>query len=178
MKALLKNKNIYKYVSIGAISIGLISLTRYFHKQSKLLASSCYAITGAIINQISFSSVNFTLLLNVKNKSDITFTVVNQKYTIFVNGMFVADIIKKDRIKVYSQNNTTLKIDVQFNPQDLLKKGLENIDLLLADKKKMVIQIKGSLSLKAGLVSLKNYQIDEVLKMSDLLDNKKKNTKC
>ena len=171
-------KDIYKIGIIGGIGLGIIGVMAYFAKQARLLQDACYTVSGAIVNEMSLKNFSFTMLLNIKNKSEIDFTVTNQRYNIYVNKMLVAKIEKPNSITVIANGNTTINIDVKFNPQDLLKQGLENMVYLLKDKKNIVIEIKGFLSLKAGLVNVKDYQVDERISLSDLLTPSNKKTTC
>jgi len=171
-------KDIYKIGIVAGIGLGVIGIMAYFNKQVNRLMDACFTVTGAVINQMSADNFAFTLIMNIKNKSEIDFTVTNQRYNIYINKMLVATIEKPNDIKVMGNGMTTLKIDVKFNPQDLLKQGLENIIYLLGDKKKIVIEIKGYLSLKAGIITVKDYQVDERLSLAELLNPSPKNEVC
>ena len=160
--------NITKIVIGGAIGVGMISLISYFYNQTKKLQEACYTIVGAVINEISFNNMNFDLLISISNQSDLSFKIDNQFYSIYVNKMLVSSIENKEKVSIGARNKSTIKINVTFNPQDLLKKGIENITSLLLKKDSLVIEIKGTLSLRAGIVSLKDYQIDERLSMKEL----------
>ena len=171
-------KTEYKIAVLGGIALSFIALTSYFSKQANLLKDACYTVTGAIINEMSFNRVSFTMLLNIANKSDIDLTVNNQRYNIYINKMLVAKVEKKEKVKVRARGKTTVNIDVKFNPQDLLKKGMENISYLITNKDKLIIEIKGYLSLNAGVVKVKDYEVDERLSMKELLSPAPKTEKC
>ena len=171
-------KTVYKISIIGGLGLGLIAVMAYFSKQSKLLSDACYTITGAIIHEINFNKVSFTMMLNISNNSDIDVTITNQRYHIYVNKMLVAKIDKPERVKVRANGKTTVNIDIKFNPQDLLKTGMQNIASLIQDKEKIIIELKGYLSLKAGLISVKDYEVDERLSLAELLAPTPSKEKC
>jgi len=168
----------YKVGIFGGVALSLIMLSSYFNRQKKLLMDACYTVAGAIINEINFNVVNFTMILNISNKSDIDFSVTNQSYNVYVNGMLVAKIDKEDIIKVLARGRSTVNIAVSFNPQDLLKQGMQNIANLISNKNNMIIEIKGYLSLQAGAVSVKDYQVDERLTLGELLAPNPEKDKC
>src|SRR3990167_10572004 len=166
--------NIKKIAIISGLGLAAIAVMAYLNKQTTLLKNACYTIAGAIINEISLTRMIFTLILNISNKSDIDFVVTNQKYNIYVNEMLVAVIENKNDIKVNSNGMSTVNIEVSFNPQDLLQKGRQNIALLMQDKNNIIIDIKGFLSIQAGFINVKNYEIDERLSLQELLSPSKK----
>jgi LEA14-like dessication related protein len=167
-----------KIAIIGGIALVGLSLAAYFNKQMRLLREACYTLAGAIINEISLTNVSFTLVLNISNKSDIDFTVTNQSYNIYVNDMLVATIDKKEDVRVLARGRSTVNINVAFNPQDLLSRGMQNIANLVRNKNNMIIEIKGYLSLSAGAVSITDYQVDERLTLAELLAPTPKEEKC
>ena len=168
----------YKVGIFGGIALGLIMLSSYFNRQKRLLMDACYTMAGAIINEISTETVSFTMILNIANKSDIDFSVSNQSYNVYVNGMLVAKIDKEEVIKVLARGRSTVNINVSFNPQDLLKQRMQNIANLIRSKNNMIIEIKGYLSLQAGAISVRDYQVDERLTLGELLAPTPKEQKC
>lgn len=168
----------YKIAIFGGIALAGIALVSYFNRQMELLRDACYTMAGVIVNEIAFDNVSFTMMLSISNKSDIDFTVTNQSYNVYVNDMLVAKIDKEKNIKVLARGKSTVNINVAFNPQDLLSRGMQNIANLLKNKNNMVIEIKGYLSLSAGAVSIKDYQVDERLTLAELLAPPIREEKC
>lgn len=171
-------KTPYKIAIIGGLGLGLVAIMAYFNKQANLLKEACFIVAGAIIHKISFDRVSFTMLLNISNRSDIDFSVINQKYNVYVNKMLVATIENPEKVDVKARGKTTVNIDVKFNPQDLLKQGIQNITALIQNKDNMMIEIKGHLSLKAGMISVTDYQVDERLTLKEILSPSKDSQKC
>jgi len=167
-----------KHIIFGALGVAIIGVATYMATQYKLLKNACYVVAGAIVNKLSLSQVKFTLLLNVKNNSDIDFTITNQQYDVYVNEMLVSKVDNPENTEIFSNGSTTFKINVDFNPQDLLKVGLENIEKLLLDKDKLVIEIVGKLSLRSGIVILNNYPIEERLTFKELLTKDSQTEVC
>ena len=168
----------YKIAILTAVGVGIVGVSSYFNRQMNLLRDACYTLAGAMINEISFSKVSFTMILSISNKSDIDFTITGQEYNIYVNSMLVATINNPEIVKVLARGRSTVNIAVSFNPQDLLKQGMQNIAALIGDKDSMVIEIKGYLSLNSGIVSIKDYKVDERLTMKELLSDISKPEKC
>jgi len=165
-------------IAIGGTAVlALLLLSAWVTKQAKALYDACFTVAGAVIHTISMDKMDMDLLINIANKSDVSFTVTNQNYQVYINKMLVATVNNKENTTVVSQGNTTMKINVKFNPQDLLKKGIENIANLINNKESMVIEIRGFISIGKGLVSFNDYRVDETLLMKELLSTPK-NSKC
>ena len=167
-----------KIIIGGASLLGIVLVSAWVAKQAKALYDACFTVAGAIIHTISFDKMDMDLMVNIANKSDVSFTVINQDYQVYINKMLVAEITKNDNIKVVSKGNTTMKINVKFNPQDLLKKGIDNITNLINNKDRLVVEIRGTISIGKGLISFNNYRVDETLLMKELLSSPKNNKKC
>ena len=165
-------------IAIGGTAVlAIVILSAWVAKQAKALYDACFTVAGAVIHTISIDKMDMDLLINIANKSDVSFTLTNQNYQVYINKMLVATVNNKENTTVVSQGNTTMKINVKFNPQDLLKKGIENIANLINNKESMVIEIRGSISIGKGLVSFNDYRVDETLLMKELLSTPK-NSKC
>lgn len=167
-----------KVIIGGGLALLSVMVMAYLHKQAQALYNACFTMAGVVVHTISFDKMDFDVLMSIKNKSDISFNITNQNYLIYVNKMLVATISNPENVTVYSRGISTTKINVQFNPQDLLQKGLENISKLIKNKDTLVVEIKGTISIGVGFVSYKNYRVDEKLLMKDLLSGTKSNTKC
>lgn len=162
----------------GGLTLIAIAALAYLNKQAKALYDACFTIAGAVVHTISFDNMEFDVLMSIKNTSDMSFTITNQNYNIYVNKMLVAEVENKENVKIASNGKSNMKINVKFNPQDLLKKGIENIAALLKNKDSLVIEVKGNISIGAGIVPFKNYKVDERLLMKELLSPSKKTNKC
>ncbi|PIZ50436.1 hypothetical protein COY27_07175 [Candidatus Woesearchaeota archaeon CG_4_10_14_0_2_um_filter_33_13] len=165
-------------IAIGGTAVlAIVILSAWVAKQAKALYDACFTVAGAVIHTISIDKMDMDLLINIANKSDVSFTLTNQNYQVYINKMLVATVNNKENTTVVSQGNTTMKINIKFNPQDLLKKGIENIANLIKNKDSLVVEIRGSISIGKGLVSFNDYRVDETLLMKELLSTPK-NSKC
>lgn len=167
-----------KIIAVGTAITSIILLSAWAAKQAKALYDACFTVAGAVIHTISTDKMDMDLMVNISNKSDVSFTITKQDYQVYVNKMLVAEVSKKENITVVSKGNTTMKINVKFNPQDLLKKGIENIANLIKNKDSLVVEIRGTISIGKGLISLNDYRVDETLLMKELLSPPKNNKKC
>ncbi len=159
---------------IGA-TIGVIG---YLKKEFERLEGACYAIAGGVIHTFGLNNVKITLFFKIVNKSDISVEISNAIFNIYVNKMFVSTVKKSNKQLLKGGGETILMVDVEFNPQDLLKVGINNISPLLTDKDKLVITIKGSFDAVAGLVKLKSFPFEQSITLKELLTPADTALKC
>ncbi len=167
-----------KALLVGGVIGGVIALIGYFKKEFDRLENACYTISGGVIHTLGLSKVKITLFFKIVNKSDISVEISNAIFNIYVNKMFVSKIVKSNKQLLKSGGETILMVDVDFNPQDLLKAGVNNISPLLTDKDKLVIGIKGSFDAVAGIIKLKSFPIEESITLKELLTPSDTPKKC
>ncbi len=173
MNRLLRNSLI-----IGGILGTTAGIVIYFKRQFKKLADSCYTISGGVIHNIDLNDVKISLIFQIKNMSDLSVIVENIEFNIFVNNMFVTKVLKKQKQILYSNSDIPFHLDVNFNPQDLLKAGLNSISTLVTDKSKLIIGIKGKFDVQMGVVKIKDYKFDQKISLQELMKPKQNRQKC
>lgn len=154
----------------GGLAIAAISLYAYFKRQYNLLYNSCYAITGGVIHSLGLDKVKISLFFKIVNESDLTIEISNMDFNIYVNNMFVTKIVKNPPQTLLSKSDAVIKLDVEFNPADLLRAGLSSIEPILYDKEKLVITTKGTFSAKTGIVTLKKFPFSYDITLKELLE--------
>ena len=159
-----------KIVFWSAIGLVLGAVSIYLMKQFKLLAGSCWAFSGAMVKSLAISKVELTILLKIWNRSAIDILLRSQKYNIYVNNILVSKIANVTPVTLKGKSTQTLSLDVMFNPNDLLKAGWSAITDLITDTSKILITIKGELSLKSGLIAFKTVNIETTMSLKEMTD--------
>src|SRR5690348_8508014 len=108
------NRILRNSLTIGGIVTASTLLIIYFRNQFKLLADACYNIVGGTVHNISQNDVKITLFFKIKNKSDLSVTLSNAIFDVYVNNMFVSKVLRKEKQKILSNSDIIFKIDVQF----------------------------------------------------------------
>lgn len=163
---------------IGGLLVATTALVLYFRRQINLLYNACYTISGGIIHSLGLDKVKMTLFFKIVNESDLSIEISNMNFNIYVNGMFISKIVKPEMQMLYSQSSATIKLDFEFNPKDLLRAGLTNIEPILYDNEKLVITTKGFFSAKTGGISLKNFPFEENITLKELMTPDPNARKC
>jgi len=163
---------------IGGLLVATTGLILYFRRQMNLIMDACYTISGGVVHSLTMNSVKMTLFFKFVNESDLTIQVSDMVFNIYVNNMFVTKILKPDLQTLYSKSDAIIKLDFEFNPKDLLRAGITNIEPLIYDKEKLIIGIKGYLSAKTGIVKIKKFPIDEKITLKEILTPSLNPKKC
>lgn len=154
---------------IGGLAVAGIALIAYFKRQYNLLLNACYTISGGVVHSLGLDNVKITLFFKIVNESDLTIEISDMMFNIYVNKMFITKMLKPDKQVLYSKSDAVIKLDFEFNPKDLLRAGLTNIEPILYDKEKLVITTKGTFSAKTDIIKMRNFPFDESITLKELL---------
>ena len=163
---------------IGGLAVAGIAILAYFKRQYDLIYNACYTIAGGVVHTLGLNSVKITLFFKVVNESDITIEISDMIFNIYVNKMFVTKVLKPDVQMLYSKSNAIIKIDFEFNPKDLLRAGLTNIESILYDKDKLIITTNGTFSAKTGILKLRDFPFEESITLSEIMTPSTAPKKC
>lgn len=147
-----------------------VVVTAYAARQLYLLYQASFKVVGAQIGTLSTKSIKIVLDVELDNAGDISATVSNQHYDIYLNNIQVSTIDSADIIHINSNGATIIPINIDLAPDKILKIGTQNLADLLTDRSKIVLDIIGYLSVKTGPVSLKNYPISVKYTLQQLID--------
>jgi len=186
----------HKWLIGGGIGALLLGAGIYAWRQAQQLYHAIYTIAGIIVKNVSLYDINFTLLLKIENKGGLSVDVTKQSYDVFVNKMFVAHIEypsaeqlqacansaditackKKYITRIAHNESSTMPLNVQFNPADLLKAGMQNINTILSNQQDVIINIKGKLTFVTDPLNIKmtDFPFEETLTLADIVKNSAK----
>jgi LEA14-like dessication related protein len=109
-----------KYIIAGAI--GLLTLTGAMaYIQYKKVMDFLIKVKGIKIRALSPTLINFDLLINLTNKANIGYTILNQKYKVFINNVEVSDLVSNYTAKVPAKGNVDLPVNVTIDPVKVVR---------------------------------------------------------
>lgn len=153
----------------GVIAAVFTAVGIYAYRQYKLLYNYCYAMTGAVIKSFGLNKIAMTIMVKLKNRSDITIELGDQSYDVFINDYYISTIKYTKPASWVSKSSVTFPLDLEFAPKDLLKAGLKNIQEFVTDKNKIIIKIVGFVNAKAGVISIKDLKFEYEMSLAELL---------
>lgn len=142
----------------------------YGARQFYLLYKATFKVVRTKIKAISSGQISLVVFAEIDSKSDVSAVVNGQHYDVFLNNELVSRIDAIERIHINSNGKTIIPININFNPSAVIKTGVANLANLLLDRSKVVIEIKGYLSMKVGIVELKNYPVNIKYTLQELID--------
>lgn len=170
-----------KVILFGSLALlttfGIATMVHFKNQYNKIL-NACYTISGGVIHTLGLAKVKITLFFKVVNESTLTIEISDMVFDIYVNNMFITKITKPDAQTIYSHSDAVVQLDFEFNPKDLLRAGIANIEPILVDKEKLVIELKGTFSGKTGALKFKQFPINEKITLKELLTPSGNKKKC
>lgn len=104
-----------KYFITGAIALVTISGAYLYWQYTKLME---YAIkfAGIKVKNASLTNVNLDIYLTFSNKSNLSFSISEQEYKVYLNNIFLTEISKPSTQKIGAKSVSPLTVNVDFNP--------------------------------------------------------------
>jgi LEA14-like dessication related protein len=120
IKKKVMEQNNRKYIIAGVI--GLITLSGALaYIQYKKIMDYVIKVKGIKIRALSPTLINFDLLINLTNKANIGYTILNQKYKVFINNVEVSDLVSNYTAKVPAKGNVDMPVNVTIDPVKVVK---------------------------------------------------------
>jgi len=153
-------------VGLGLLGIGTYV---YYRQQVKLLMAMKYSLNNIVVLEKNKDKIVLQITLNVKNDSEIDFTLSGWQFNVLINGEEISritDTNKNITINAYG-GVSQIAFNVAFNPS---KFGL--LDLLasvISTGKSTLISINGNISIFSGFLSTKKSPINITKKLKDFI---------
>lgn len=156
-------KSVVTKLGIGVVMIGVFAYTLDFIlKQVRKLVNTTFDFSGVRINSLQLDKVSITLFWKVVNKSDISATISNQDFDIYLNGRFIKKVGYANPVEIKANKTTYLPTYVVFNADDLKKIGIGDAGLLLTKegRKRLNLLVKGTFTVKTSIFEVKKFPFE------------------
>ena len=150
-------------IGIGVVVIGVLAYTvNYVMKQVRLLVNTEFDMAGTKINKLSLNEVSITLWWKVINKSDISITVSEQVFDIYLNGKFIKKVGNAIPVKIKAHADNRIPTYIVFSPKDLLSMGYENMGKFLTKegRKTLNLQVRGTMNVSTSVFDVKKFPFE------------------
>ncbi len=162
----MNKKRVILLVLFTLILAVLIFLAVQYYK----LYDAPWDFAGTQIKEKSFSKVSFAVFFKIKNSGFASASVTGQDYDVFVNDKFLSKIINYNNVFIAANSNTYLPLLIEMKLQDLIRVGFSNFDAILNDKSKVIIKIKGTLTLKTlWFITIKDRDFEEIMTLEEIM---------
>lgn len=158
-----------KYIPL-LIILAIVVLISYLFWQVRLLAKSKWTPAGYFVKSLGLDKISLYLFFNLNNKGDISLTVAEQNYNIYINGMFVSNVQNPADTTIYANSESRLPFLIDVKTNDLLKAGINNVSALVdkAERDKIKVKIAGVLTIKFGPMTVKKLAFEQESTLGDM----------
>ncbi len=160
----------YKKLAFLAIAVSAVSgIAFYFIRQGELVKQTCFNFKTALVAKLTLQKTIVQLVLELKNKSDIPFTVTALNLDVAINGIPVSKIYTVMARDIPAKSAKDFPVIVEFSPQDLVKKvkdqvkavaNLKSILAMASNPQQVVFTFKGTMSVKSSVFVFGSLSID------------------
>lgn len=134
--------------------IGVVSISgAYLYLQYQKLMNYEISFKSIKINSISLKKFDFNLFLNFKNKSNLKFALVKQKYDVYVNGVYLTTLKNDSTNEVLPNSDSVIGLNVQFDPKEAIQRLKLTATSLLTQNDKIMVKIVTKMQVKYGFLS-------------------------
>lgn len=145
--------------------VGLAIVGTVVYYQYKKIIDYIIGFRNVKINKITATDVSFDLFLNFTNKAKVGYDIESQKHDIYINNVFVTSLINNAPTHIAPASVSVLGLNIQFNPQDALKKINKTFVAVLSNPNAIMIKIDTKMKVKIGFVKVSiPYVYEDTLK--------------
>lgn len=156
------------FITIGALGLGY-GLYQYYLTQGAILYKYKYEVVGVTIKKASLKEVELQVDVEVVNDSEISATLTNYYFDIFLNGEKVA-VIQNASVDQYLEKNggtSYFPMKVIIDPSKFVKGNV--VTGLLESVKNSTIEQRGYFGFKKGLLRFNKIPFSYTYKVKDFI---------
>jgi hypothetical protein len=137
-----------------ASGVGIIgyALYRYYKKQIDFLKDYEYKVTGLRLVTLTSDNASFDVDTRITNISNVEAKVTEIYLDLYVNNALVGNINEVKDILVKANGSSDFSFRISFNPKIVLK-NIINIVTLSVALKDVVVNLKGYIKVKSGIIT-------------------------
>ena len=153
-----------KYVIAGSLVVVSFTLAAIYLQYKKIMDYSL-GFSKIKVKTLGLKLVNFDLFLTFTNKSNLSFDLVEQDYSVYFNGKFVSKMVNYSTNHIDKNSTSVIGINVQFLPKDVMNALGKDYAQLVAAPMDYKIQIQMKMKIKIfGLKLSIPYTYENTLK--------------
>jgi LEA14-like dessication related protein len=145
-------------IGLGVFLIGLTAITlNFILKNVRKLVNLKFDYKDTSVNKINLKEISLTMNWKCTNPSDFNFTIKNQVYDVFLNGVFIRKVGSSAETEVYGRGTSIIPTNVYITTKEVLRITGENLGSFLTEegRKKTKLKVEGTFDVKTPLFTLK-----------------------
>lgn len=133
--AKISKKKLIIFGSLAAVSLVLGGI--YLQKQIKKALEYSYSFSRFVVNKISLQSLDFNVFYNLKNPSNIKYTITRIDINVLIDSTIIASMVNTNEQVIAPKSTTEIGVNVDIKPADLAKGLGEKWTTILANAEKI-----------------------------------------
>lgn len=161
-----------KNIIIGASVIGL-GIGAFLYYQYLQLMKYVIKVKGISVKRLGLKDINFDVLLNFTNESDVKIDIVQQKHKIYINDTEISNVVNYNTNIIQPNSTSIIGFNVSIDPTKILNILKVDYLQLLADPNKVNLLIDMNFKVRLYFFNV-NINYEYQIGLKDLIDLTKK----
>jgi LEA14-like dessication related protein len=159
-------RKVFVLVGLGGLAFGIY---KYYLTQLQILELWDYRLLGGRVKKASFSELIIQLDVEITNDADITLTITDYYFDIYLNNVLVANVRNASVNQILNKNGgkSLFQIDVKIDPRKVF--NLDLLSSLTTSIKESDLRMVGYFGIKKGLLKFKNIPYDDTYKLKEFM---------
>jgi len=162
--------NLTKSITGGIILSAVAFVGFYLYRQSLLLKSLCYEVSGIRYAGGGQGKTNLITTIKFNNYSDVLIKLTKYRIDAFLNNQLIGKIESDDTYEIPAKGSANIEFVSTSDTTDAVSQVINTLVTQLIDQQSSIFSLKGMASIKMGIVSVDNYPIEITYDTKELLD--------
>ena len=161
-----------KNIAVGLTIIGA-GVGAFLYYQYLQLMKYVIKVKGVSVRRLGLKDINFDVLLNFTNESDVKIDIVQQKHKIYIGDTEISNVVNYSTNIIQPNSTSVIGFNVSIDPTKILNILKVNYMELLADPNKVTLLIDMNFKVRLYFFNV-NINYGYTIGLKDLIDLTKK----
>ena len=163
-----------KQLSFGVLGLATIGTILYLVRQKKLLSSFGYEILGFTYLGTQNNIAKLEVKMRFTNTSDFNIKIKAYRFDVLIDGQIVAKAEDSTTYDIPAKQSVIIPFIGNADRNLTLSLGISSLIENFVDNTQSTATLRGTMDIKAGLVSINNLPIDVSATTTELLNKLKR----
>lgn len=136
-----------KHIVFGALGVVSVALALAYWQYKKIMDFKL-GFKGIRFKSLTPTVFNFDLFLNLTNKANLGYEIIEQEYSIYINDNFVSTAKNFSSNKIAPNSTSVLGVNITFNPNKVLSIVKSNYAAMILTPQNFRLKIDMKLKVK------------------------------
>jgi LEA14-like dessication related protein len=145
-------------IGLGVALIGITAFTMdYFLKNVRKLVGIKFDYLDTEVKKLNLKEISLKMNWLITNPSDFNFTIKNQVYDVFINGVFIQKVGSSAKTVVNGRGKTILPTNIYITTAEAIKLGTNNLAGFITEtgRKQTKLKVEGTFDISTPLFTFR-----------------------